>query len=636
MFHSEQAPWHRLDDLYLRVRNRINSIITKLTGNSPLSLPNAVAKPIKSLTQYGLCTQAATPTPSAPVDIVCNNGALRYVALGKNLNGGTIEHKGYTSTGGESTSTTFAGTLWKIPCKEGDKFTASWGGFPDGVSGVFINTWLTDGTWNTRQAISASTSLTYTVGAGVGIINFTLYKTGGVTIGDNAWIQVEYGTSATPYEPFAGMGIKADGTPEVLTVSGVNLLNTATNITGKYISSGGVITNGDDAQYTDLIPVKAGETYVCSLVSGRNSGNNRWHGYNANGTWVKQLTYVSTAEQQGAKLAMFATIDSGISYVRLSYGIADTEAMVKKQNYDPLINTFYLAATANGVPFIKDYSTPVQSPHNGSWSVGVCFEAIPGGEYAFSHDVFANGTYVSGNTLHVGFYEKAEDVTDTSKCLSHLRGVTQFTVPNEAHYVVIEFDGAKPITFSYVGVSKVDNDYSPYVPPQTASVPMLLSVGDYADEAEIISGGVTDRIGIKVLDGTETWTTDTYGGYRRMVLQEVLNASGDTLSVLCSHYVSRAADARQQPNSIFIASTGKLVIYVDSTQNFSTAEEFKSYLAAQYTAGTPVIVVYPLAEETAEQVTAQPLNTSEGTNIVDVTANVSPIQLEVEYAAKRV
>ena len=79
MFHSEQSPSRRLDDLYLRVRNRINWIITKLTGNSPLSLPNAVAKPIKSLTQYGLCAQATTPTPSEPVDIMCNNGALRMV-----------------------------------------------------------------------------------------------------------------------------------------------------------------------------------------------------------------------------------------------------------------------------------------------------------------------------------------------------------------------------------------------------------------------------------------------------------------------------------------------------------------------------------------------------------------------------
>lgn len=125
---------------------------------------------------------------------------------GKNLNGGTIENKGYTSTGGTSTSTTFAGTLWQIPCEGGQKYTASWGGFPDGVSGVFINTWNTDGTWSARQAIAATDSLTYTISAGIGKVNFTLYKTGGITIGNNAWIQVEKGATATPYEPYRPAG----------------------------------------------------------------------------------------------------------------------------------------------------------------------------------------------------------------------------------------------------------------------------------------------------------------------------------------------------------------------------------------------------------------------------------------------
>lgn len=367
--------------LWLKRLQGAASVAETVTGTLPLTLANALSHAIVSLTRYGLCTQDGTPAHDAPVDIMCNNGALK---------------------------------------------------------------------WDS--------------------VNQRVY---------------------------------ADGTPEVLTVSGPNLLNSATNITGKYINASGGIRDGDDAQYTDLIPVKEGETYVASLVSGRDSGTNRWHGYNENGTWVKQLAFVSTTDQQGNKLVMPATIDSGISYVRLSYGIADTEAMVKKQNYDQLINTFYLAAIDNGVPFIKDSSSPIQSPHNGSWKVGVYFEAIPGDEYAFSHDVFQNGTYASGNILYVGFYEKAEDVTDHSKCLSHLKGVTQFTVPNEAHYVVIEFDGSKPFTFSYVGVVKVANDYQPYVAPQTASVPMLLSVGDVRDEVELIHGTLTRRVTACLYDGTQ-------------------------------------------------------------------------------------------------------------------------------------
>lgn len=166
---------------------------------------------------------------------------------------------------------------------------------------------------------------------------------------------------------------------------------------------------------------------------------------------------------------------------------------------------------------------------------------------------------------------------------------------------------------------------------QTASVENLFGVGDYKDEQEIISGAVTRACGIKVLDGTEEWTTDTYGGYRRMVLQEVLNASGDTLSVICSHYVSRSSDARQQPNSIFIASSGKLVIYVDSSQSITTTDEFNAWLAGQYANGTPVVIVYQLAETTTEQVTGQHLTAKDTATITANSDHISNIELEVEY-----
>ena len=39
----------------------------------------------------------------------------------------------------------------------------------------------------------------------------------------------------------------------------------------------------------------------------------------------------------------------------------------------------------------------------------------------------------------------------------------------------------------------------------TATTEMLLKIGDYQDEQEILSGAVTRKVGIKVLDGTENW-----------------------------------------------------------------------------------------------------------------------------------
>ena len=173
---------------------------------------------IDSVTLEGKCEQSGTPTPTVPVDVVCNNGAIKYGYTSKNLNVGELDNKGYTSTGGTSTSTTFCGTLWKIKVSEGEKYTVSYGNFSDGISGVFVNTWKTDGTWNLRQAISISSAYTYTIPAGIGEVNFTLYKTGGITIDSNSWIQVEKGETATDYVP-AGYGLHTEGTTETVTDS---------------------------------------------------------------------------------------------------------------------------------------------------------------------------------------------------------------------------------------------------------------------------------------------------------------------------------------------------------------------------------------------------------------------------------
>ena len=128
-------------------------------------------------------------------------GEDKVIVYGKNLNYGKLANKGYTSTGNESSSATFCGNLHRFPVNEGQKYIVTWGNLPDGLSGVFINTWKADGSWNTRQAISATDSLTYTIPSGVSMVNFTLYKTGGLGIAEDSWMQIEYGTTASAYEP---------------------------------------------------------------------------------------------------------------------------------------------------------------------------------------------------------------------------------------------------------------------------------------------------------------------------------------------------------------------------------------------------------------------------------------------------
>lgn len=301
---------------------------------------------------------------------------------GKNLNAGTLAGVGYTSTGAESTSSTFVGTLCKIPCEDGEKYTVSFGGFTTtGISGVFINTWKTDGTFNSRQAIASSGVTTYTIPSGVRQVNFTLYKTGGATIDDGAWMQVERGDTATTYEP--------------------------------------------------------------------------------------------------------------------------------------------------------------------------------------------------------------------------------------------------------------------YVTPQTVNdVPMLLSVGAYADEAEIISGLLTHKVGIYVFTGEEAFTKGT-AFYTTNV--KFLPSALENIAPFCTHFrgikplETRVADSLTvtvngvQSGALNPSWQGCVYFYADHSL-YETANDFKAWLASEYANGTPVIVLYPLADETTEQTTAHNLHTTAGDNVVSVVSNVDPVTLEAEYA----
>ncbi|MBQ5864173.1 MAG: hypothetical protein IIW66_02115 [Bacteroidales bacterium] len=163
-----------------------------------------------------------------------------------NLNEGVLEHKGYNSTGSTSSSTTFCGTLHKISVNQGQKYTVSFGGFEDAISGVFVSTWNTDGSWNMRQAISSSGKLTYIIPEGVGEVNFTLYKTGGVTINEGAWLQVEYGDTVSDYEPYALYGnAEAD-----LLLSIGNYVDTQDVISGVITRNVGVkVLNGTEDKW---------------------------------------------------------------------------------------------------------------------------------------------------------------------------------------------------------------------------------------------------------------------------------------------------------------------------------------------------------------------------------------------------
>lgn len=77
---SIPEPVWRVEEYLSEVFNTVESAggaTTYVSGEAPLTLSDALAKNMKSLKQYGLCTQATTPTAEDPVPIMCNNGELK-------------------------------------------------------------------------------------------------------------------------------------------------------------------------------------------------------------------------------------------------------------------------------------------------------------------------------------------------------------------------------------------------------------------------------------------------------------------------------------------------------------------------------------------------------------------------------
>lgn len=138
--------------------------------------------------------------------------------------------------------------------------------------------------------------------------------------------------------------------------------------------------------------------------------------------------------------------------------------------------------------------------------------------------------------------------------------------------------------------------YEPYT-GQTVSLPTiapLWGTGDIRDEYDAATGVENRRWKRLVFDGTEAWATRTSGagvyGYTLLDVFDAPAAAG-----VCTHFkfIKNGASGMQTAVCVASASTQK-ALSVFTT--IATLDGWKAYLNAQATAGTPVTVVYQLAE----------------------------------------
>lgn len=195
-----------------------------LSDNGSLTLTNAKANGLNYLKLFGDCEQTGTPTPDNPIDIVCNNGAIKYSANISNVNEQTALIGYYISSSGVVTADQFNWIYQEyIPVQPNTTYTLSFN-----ISAYYVTiseyTTASDSGFVIRKAgqTGNNTKLTITTGSTTNFVRFgTNIDRTEVTLDRVLGIEwmLNKGSVAISYTPYVEGGIYTDGTTETVEVS---------------------------------------------------------------------------------------------------------------------------------------------------------------------------------------------------------------------------------------------------------------------------------------------------------------------------------------------------------------------------------------------------------------------------------
>lgn len=578
-----------------------------VSGFAPLNLPSALPDPLIYLKQSGVCEQASTPTPTVPVDIVCNNGALKWMDDELPLGYTRLQYIHFDGASYFDSGIVPNTYDYEIETKVAFNNSAStplcaWGYMGNQSS---LPRWLL-ASYSSGYLLNANTT------AAMGVaFNTVAHVFKGVVLEEDGVPKWQSYIDGEQRQNVAMTGTAAwEANTLPVFIGGRNNNGTAGNYSTSDLYYHKVTKDGVVIQH--LIPCKNALDVLgfYDLVSGTffiNQGSGSFTAGPVDNTHLvvkavgtpevlsvggKNLFDVATV---GIEQGTISSLDGGNPSSASTYRVRTAGYVPVKPSTQYTLSAVidgYTSGSSRGI-FVLEYETDAVTGYTGDTSGWQ-----PPNGYTFT-------TGATTNYIRIVFAKASTSSTTT--------------VPSDISNVQLEY-GSSATAFE------------PYREPQTASVENLFGVGDYKDEQDIISGLLTHKVGMQVFDGTESeWSYDsTYG---RVIFRPLPNFSSTgtrDIQLACTHFVSKY-NTEQISNltvgDFYNGSSNGIVFHISQT----SLEDWKSYLAAQYAAGTPVIVLYPLAEETTESVTAQPITPSAGDNVISVTAEVGNIPLEVKY-----
>lgn len=373
-----------------------------------------------------------------------------------------------------------------------------------------------------------------------------------------------------------------------------------TIVVGQYISAtGSVNTDVNNFFYQSYIPVTPNTAYTlsvsqtCYFISiSEYQADKTFIVRNAGSTNIMNLTITTGAD------TYFIRFGSNMSRAKLSLeDVLAVDWMLNKGDaglpYEPFIGGIY----ADGTP--EEIVVQGKNLWNGELgnNKNVIFPAVVGQTYTITATRIDK---TAGAYLYLQQSPKGEDSWS----------VLGYVIANKTENVITftaetEYDYCLWTNSSYTNITEVQieigNKATEYQPPyhETAHVENLFAVGDYVDTQDIISGVVTRRVGIKVLDGTETWGQKNETDGRIITrLNDAINQA--SAPIIVTHGQWSASAAKDSDEWRILAGP-----YLCCYSSLETTADFKAFLAEQYAAGKPVIVIYPLAEEVTESAAPQ-------------------------------
>ena len=157
---------------------------------------------------------------------------------------------------------------------------------------------------------------------------------------------------------------------------------------------------------------------------------------------------------------------------------------------------------------------------------------------------------------------------------------------------------------------EVGGSASTFEPYQGAELTAALPETVYGGQLDWTTGLLTVTHGVVALDGTEAWGGGDSSPY--YLIQGIPRAGISAVPPVCSHYPG--ADVYHTSQEGVQATPTK--IWLRDRRFVADAAGLQAWLAAQAAAGTPVQIVYQLAEPYTVQITPQMMSTLRGMNHV--------------------